>query len=78
LFWIEKKYHWPEISIFTAIAVTYTMIAEIIYVQIKSAWAYKEIMPIIPYLGVGLTPFIQWMLVAPVALYIMHRLAKKS
>jgi len=75
LFWIKKRYFWAEIVVFTAIAVTYTVLAEIIYVQVKSAWSYKEIMPMVPVLGVGLTPFIQWMVVAPAALYFIHRLA---
>lgn len=36
-------------------------------------WTYRESMPVIPWLGVGLSPLAQWLVVPSVALWILRR-----
>jgi hypothetical protein len=37
-------------------------------------WSYSELMPVIPILGVGLVPLLQWALLPPLYLYLARRL----
>jgi hypothetical protein len=59
---------WPErrrisISILTIITgVTYTVYSERSNIA-SGAWAYSEVMPIIPWLDIGLTPILQWLII---------------
>ncbi|HEY7610327.1 MAG TPA: hypothetical protein VIF14_13920 [Alphaproteobacteria bacterium] len=41
-------------------AVAYTVFSEWINVSVRGSWAYSESMPIVPLLGVGLLPLLQW------------------
>lgn len=36
-------------------------------------WRYSELMPIVPGLGIGLTPFLQWLLIPPVVAWFCRR-----
>ena len=36
-------------------------------------WRYADIMPIVPVVGVGLTPLLQWMLLPPLAIWFVRR-----
>jgi hypothetical protein len=39
----------------------------------KGSWAYAREMPIVPWLKVGLTPMLQWLLIPPALLYLLRR-----
>lgn len=41
------------------------------------AWSYKDIMPIIPYFKVGLTPVLQMTLLLPLSFYITQKIYEK-
>ena len=49
-----------------------------IYVERRSLsigkWAYNATMPIVPYLGVGLTPFLQLAILSPLTFWIVEKL----
>jgi len=60
---------------FIIVGVVYTLFSEWLNVHIFRSWGYNESMPIIPSIGVGLTPFLQWMIVPPaVILLVRHHL----
>lgn len=40
--------------------VLYTIFSEWLNVVIRQTWAYAEIMPIVPVIGTGLSPLLQW------------------
>ncbi len=75
----RKELNWlggkklANIVALTLIAVAYTTVAEVVYLDIKQLWTYKPLMPRVPLLGIGLTPFIQWMVVVPVAVIILNK-----
>lgn len=58
--------------LFTLLGLTYTVYSELTNVNIKGTWGYTELMPIIPVIGIGGMPFMQWILVPPVLLWLMR------
>lgn len=46
----------------------YTLFSEWLNIVIREAWAYSELMPIIPVLNAGLSPVLQW-IVIPLAAF---------
>ena len=59
--------------IFTAIvlSVAYTILSEWLNVEIRRAWSYTAAMPVLPVLGTGLAPLLQWLVVPGLALAIV-------
>lgn len=53
--------------------VAYTMFSEWLNVVVRGAWAYSPAMPVLPVLGTGLSPFLQWVVVPGVALWFAYR-----
>lgn len=60
------------IALTTVFGVGYTVFSEWLNVVIRGAWAYTEWMPILPPLGTGLTPVLQWVLLPGFALYVTY------
>jgi hypothetical protein len=75
--------HWPFFGnrmALTAIllGLGYTVFSEWLNTQIRQSWSYTEAMPLLPPLGTGLTPFLQWLVVPGIALGYVSRKAKLS
>lgn len=51
----------------TAFAITfgagYTVFSEWLNVVVRAAWAYNELMPVVPIVDTGLTPLLQWIVI---------------
>lgn len=66
---------WPNERIKTVlfatvgIGVGYTIFSEWLNIVVREAWAYRDIMPVVPVLNVGLSPLLQW-IVIPVVAYL--------
>jgi hypothetical protein len=54
---------------FTAIvlSIVYTIVSEWLNVEFWRSWSYSSAMPILPWLGTGLSPFLQWLVVPALA-----------
>ncbi len=67
---------WPDERIQTVlfaaifIGVGYTIFSEWLNIVVREAWAYRDIMPVVPILNVGLSPLLQW-IVIPVLAYVV-------
>jgi hypothetical protein len=48
-------------------ALSYTVFSEWLNTEVRGSWAYREAMPRLPGLGIGLTPIMQWILVPVLA-----------
>lgn len=66
---------WPR-DRFAAVAVAtiviglgYTMYSEWLNTTIRVSWTYSELMPVMPYIGTGLSPLAQWIVVPALALW---------
>lgn len=57
---------------FIMIGMIATVISERVSVHIYRSWSYNKLMPIIPWLKIGLTPFLQWMIIPPVVLLLLR------
>ena len=53
--------------------VGYTIFSEWLNIVIRAAWAYREIMPVVPIIDAGLTPLLQWIVVPTVAYFAATR-----
>jgi hypothetical protein len=60
---------WPKtatVVVFAAslaLGVGYTMYSEWLNTSVRASWAYSELMPVLPVLGTGLSPLLQWIMV---------------
>ncbi|MBI3593387.1 MAG: hypothetical protein HY200_00345 [Nitrospirae bacterium] len=63
--WI-LSFHFSNLAGFTLLGLGYTLLSEWINVDIRSAWGYSPLMPRLPWIGSGLTPVLQWVIVPPV------------
>lgn len=62
----------PSGVLFTLMGATYTIYSEIMNVRIKGTWGYTELMPLIPVAEIGAMPFLQWLLIPPILLWLMR------
>ena len=58
---------------FTLLGLVTTVVLEILSTRVWSRWSYDESMPLIPILNVGIAPFLQWALLPPLTVWLVHR-----
>jgi hypothetical protein len=58
--------------VFVLVGLVYTVFSEWANVHILKSWNYNQLMPIIPWIKVGLTPFFQWLVVPSVAILLVR------
>lgn len=74
LFLLDKD-TWPKepaISVYVVallIGIVYTVFSEWLNVEVRQSWAYTEVMPVLPWIGTGMTPILQWIVVPTAAYY---------
>lgn len=52
------------------LGVGYTLYSEWLNVTVRQSWAYSEWMPLIPVIGIGLSPILQWFIVPTLVLWL--------
>ncbi|GAA6178371.1 hypothetical protein NBRC116593_42930 [Sulfitobacter pacificus] len=58
-----------QVTVLTvAFGLAYTLFSEWLNIVIRAAWAYSDLMPIIPILDAGLSPVLQWIFI-PIAAF---------
>ena len=55
------------------IGLGYTVFSEWLNTEIRRSWAYAELMPVLPFLGTGLSPLAQWIIIASAAFWWARR-----
>jgi hypothetical protein len=53
-----------------AFGVGYTIYSEWLNINVRGSWAYSDLMPVVPVIGTGLAPLLQWFVVPTLALWI--------
>lgn len=53
-----------------ALGLGYTIFSEWFNTSVRGSWAYSDLMPIVPVLGTGLAPLLQWLVVPALALWL--------
>ena len=61
------------LGLFLVLGIGYTVFSEWLNVEVRTTWAYTEQMPVLPPLGTGLTPLLQWLIVPTLAWALMAR-----
>ena len=61
----------PPISILLGIG--YTVFSEWLNVAVRKSWAYAPAMPVLPPLGTGLSPLLQWLVVPALGFWFIAR-----
>jgi len=57
----ERRF--PVVAGTVAFGLAYTIFSEWLNIEIRQAWAYRDLMPVIPVLDAGLSPVLQWMVI---------------
>lgn len=71
---------WPERGYLRVAAaaltfgIAYTVISEWLNIGMRQAWAYRDLMPVLPVIGVGLSPITQWIVLPSLAFWWAGRL----
>ncbi len=53
--------------------VAYTAFSEWMNIVVRQTWAYSDLMPVVPVIGTGLSPLLQWVAVPMLALHFARR-----
>ena len=72
------RWHWPMpgrqstlfLLCFIALSVAYTIFSEWLNTAVRLSWAYSDLMPVLPLLGTGIAPLLQWISVPIVAFWL--------
>lgn len=64
---------WRDVAAFTSIGFAITVLMEWLATGPLNRWAYADTMPVVPLLGVGLLPALQWLLLPPLVLWFVRR-----
>ena len=54
---------WRVTAAALALGVGYTVFSEWLNVTVRETWAYSKLMPIVPLIGLGLSPLAQWIVI---------------
>ena len=62
-----------DVAVFTLTGFVITVVFEWLATGPLGRWTYADTMPVVPLLGIGLLPTLQWLLLPPVVLWFMRR-----
>ena len=66
---------WPAVDFYKVggltmvIGIGYTIYSEWLNTSVRLSWSYSELMPVVPLIGMGLSPLLQWVVVPMLALW---------
>lgn len=76
--WPSDRRSFRRVAVATiAIAVGYTVFSEWLNISVRRGWAYSPLMPQLPWIGTGLSPLFQWMVIPSVAFLFARRAATR-
>lgn len=70
--WFHQPNRW-QISSFTLVGVVITVVFEVLATGPLDLWKYADFMPTLPFLGTGLLPLFQWILLPPIMIWFVKR-----
>lgn len=80
---LTRSWGWPSegfgrvLVATTLLGMVTTVVIEWLSVEFWGRWAYSAAMPLLPPLGTGLTPLLQWLLLPPLCLWTARRWATR-
>lgn len=70
--WVMRPTWW-QVTGFSALAVVITVGFEWHATVIAGRWAYADVMPLLPFIGTGLLPVLQWVVLPPLIVWLVYR-----
>jgi hypothetical protein len=64
---------WRVAFLVIAFGLVYTGYSEWLNATVRQSWTYSDLMPVIPWLGLGLSPMLQWLVIPSLALAAARR-----
>lgn len=71
-YWFLRPSFLPLV-VFIGIGAGLTVGLEYYYTEVSNRWAYADIMPLVPPFGTGLSPFLQWIIIPLMVVFIVRR-----
>jgi hypothetical protein len=65
------EHFWRVALVATCLGVGYTIFSEWLNVEVRASWAYAAAMPRLPWLGTGLSPVLEWVLIPPLSFVLL-------
>lgn len=65
-----------DLAAFTGLGLGYTLVSEWVNVDLRSAWGYADTMPRLPWIGTGLAPVLQWLILPTMTARVSRRLLR--
>jgi hypothetical protein len=62
---------WRVAFVATGLGIGYTIFSEWLNVEVWASWAYAAAMPRLPWLGTGLSPVLEWVLIPPLSFVLL-------
>ena len=69
---------WRMVASAIVLGVAYTILSEWLNVEVWRSWSYSSAMPVLPWLGTGLSPLLQWLVVPAAAFAIAGHSRKRG
>lgn len=66
--WPARRYMWVA-AVAVVIGVAFTVVSESVNIEIRRTWAYRDLMPVLPVVGTGVSPFAQWIILPSLAFW---------
>tara|TARA_R110002096_G_scaffold224900_3_gene414182 strand:- start:40 stop:405 length:366 start_codon:yes stop_codon:yes gene_type:complete len=71
--WPDDPKTYLKVAIMTTIlGILYTLFSEWLNIEVRESWEYSEHMPTVPIINIGLSPFLQWIII-PVTSFLFAR-----
>lgn len=70
--WILRPTRVPS-TIFVGVGILLTVGFEYYYTSISLRWTYSDLMPLVPPLGTGLSPLLQWLVIPILVIWLTRR-----
>ncbi|MDO8370098.1 MAG: hypothetical protein Q7S71_05280 [Candidatus Nitrotoga sp.] len=71
-----RDWHWIQVGAITAtFSLSYTVFSEWFNTTVLTSWTYSEWMPLTPFVPIGVSPLLQWVVVPLAALAFSRRIA---
>ena len=70
--WPTRRF-WAVAAVMLGVA--YTVFSEWLNLVVRKSWAYSDLMPIVPVIGTGLSPLMQWIAIPLGSLLLARRFA---
>jgi len=62
-----------QVAGFVTVGVLITLVMEWLATRVLGRWAYAETMAVVPLLGVGVAPLVQWIVLPPLVVWFVRR-----